>query len=128
MKWDNDVLPMTPEKAIKLKGHEIMMKLNNVGVPWEKCNLAALVVALELRSQFNKLFSGSDIDRKAKMKTFDMLEEGIKGYLPMSKEELLSRFTEEIEKASEEAETIADFKTRVLDIIKNPKTKFKLIV
>jgi hypothetical protein len=120
--------PMTPEKAIKLKGHEIIMRLNAVGVPWDKCNLAALVVALELKAQFKKLFNGPEAERNKRLKHFEKLEEGIKGFLPMGKEEILSRFTEEIEKASNEAETISQFKTMVLDIIKNPKTKFKLFI
>lgn len=128
MRHETDIEPMTPEKAIKLKGIDLMMKLNNVGVPWDKCNLAALVIALELKQQFGKLFTGTEAERKQKLKQFEQLEEGIKGYLPMNKEQILTRFTEEIEKAFEEAESISQFKETVLDLIKSPKTKFKLFV
>lgn len=128
MRHETDIEPMTPEKAIKLKGIDLMMKLNNVGVPWDKCNLAALVIALELKQQFGKLFTGTEAERKQKLKQFEQLEEGIKGYLPMNKEQILTRFTEEIEKAFEEASSTQEFKEMVLNIIKSPKTKFKLFV
>lgn len=127
MKW-NDEGPMTPEKAIKLRGHDIMMKLNAVGVPWKTCNVAALVVALELRKQFINKVNCSKPEFDKAMKAFDALEAGIKGFESMSEEEILKCFVRDIEKASEEATTVPEFKEKVLDIIKNPKTKFKMFI
>jgi hypothetical protein len=83
-----DDAPMTPEKAIKIRAHEFIMRMHNAGVPWAHANVAALVMAIELRKQFIKFgMRPNDTKHNERMlKSFDLLEEGIKGYLPLPKE------------------------------------------
>jgi hypothetical protein len=93
MRHDTDNEPMTPEKAIKLRAHAMIMKMRNAGIPWAHCNIAALVASLELKEQYIKLFKQTkepiQLDKKEfaqALKYFELLEQGIKGYLPMPKE------------------------------------------
>lgn len=85
MKWETDLDPMTPEKAIKLRAHEFIMRMRSAGVPWAHCNIAALVMVLELKAQFLKIFTGSEADKKKKLQQFELLEQGVKGFLPLLK-------------------------------------------
>ncbi len=126
MKHDNDDMPMTPEKAIKNKAHELLMRMQAVGVPTTKSVNAALVVAIELRSQFGKIFKGTEAERRQKNEQFDLLEKGIKGYLPAPKEDVLVYLNQAVENAAVEAKTIAEFKRMVLDIVNKPKYKYRL--
>ena len=89
MKHDNDTIPMTVEKATKLKAHELIMRMHNAGVPWKYCNIAALVTVLELKAQYLKKFKGDIAELKKVAEHFERLEAGVKGFLPMPKEEII---------------------------------------
>lgn len=93
MRHETDFEPMTTEKAIKLRAHAMIMRMKNAGVPWAHCNIAALVGALELKEQYIKMFKQTkdpiQFDKKEfehGLKCFELLEQGIKGYLPLPKE------------------------------------------
>lgn len=86
MRHDNDNMPMTVEKATKLKAHELIMRMVNVGIPWKYANVAAIVTVLELKQQFFKKFKGTEDERKKANDHFERLEHGVKGYLPMPKD------------------------------------------
>jgi hypothetical protein len=126
MRQHEDAGPMTPEKAIKLKAHGYIMRMHNAGVPWEHSNVAALIMAIELKNQYKKLYErfewaiSSDAWDNA-IKSFEALEEGIKGFLPLPREERVKNLTARIEQAFEDAETISHFKAKVLTLIKQSK-------
>jgi len=80
MKHDNDDIPPTREKIIKLKGMEYINRFRSQGIGLPKAKLAALVLVLELKAQYLKHFNGSQEERKQKVDDFELLESGIKAY------------------------------------------------
>jgi hypothetical protein len=80
MRHDNDDIPMTREKYIKLKGMEYINRFRAVGISYEKSKLASLVLVLELKENYLKNFTGTAADKKKKLDDFDLLERGIKAY------------------------------------------------
>lgn len=125
MKHETDAGPMTPEKAIKLKAHGYIMRMHNAGVPWDHANVAALVMAIELKEQYKKLFEKFNnphpLAWQNAMNSFEALEHGIKGFLPLPREERAKNLTARIEKAFAECETPEQFKAKVLNLIKQSK-------
>lgn len=85
MAYDNDDLPMTEEKAIKLKAFACIMKMKDAGVPFNKCHLAAAVMVQELRTAYIKLSIEPEEKKQIRISQFDRLERDIKAYLPVPK-------------------------------------------
>jgi hypothetical protein len=80
MKHDNDDIPPTREKLIKLKGMEYINRFRAVGIGYDKAKLAALVLVLELKQNYLKTYTGPDEKRKQRIADFELLESGIKAY------------------------------------------------
>jgi hypothetical protein len=79
-KHDNEDLPMTPEKAIKLKGMEYINRFRNVGISLDKSKLAAVVLAVELKENFISKYPGTPAEKQKKIDQFDLLIKGIEAY------------------------------------------------
>lgn len=77
---------MTPEKAIKLKAHEYLMRMKNAGVPWAYVTNAAVVMVLELKVQYFRNTSRTEQEKKIAAERFEQLEKAIISYLPKAKE------------------------------------------
>lgn len=76
MAWDNDDIPATPEKIIKLKGVEYINKFRNFGVSLEKSKNCAVFLVMELKTNYQKNFGGD----RAKLEAFDKLVRAIEAY------------------------------------------------
>ncbi|MGN6416154.1 MAG: hypothetical protein ACTHMC_01590 [Pseudobacter sp.] len=80
MRHDNDDLPMTPEKQIRLKAHYYIMRFRNQGITWEKSKVAAIILVIELRDLYLKHFRGTPEQRQKAYDNFARLEHAINAY------------------------------------------------
>jgi hypothetical protein len=79
MGWDNDNIPATPEKLIKLKGVEYINRFRSFGVSLEKSKNCAVFLVMELKISFKKN-CGDDPKFIKKMENFDKLIQAIESY------------------------------------------------
>lgn len=80
MPWETDKLPMTREKAIKLKAHAYIMMFNNLGISWKKSKEAAIAMVIELKAQYVKNYTGPPAGKQNALDALDQLEHDINAY------------------------------------------------
>jgi hypothetical protein len=66
-----------------MKGHALVMKMKDAGVPLKKSHVAALVAVAEMRAQFLLLYKGPDDIKQERLQDFEELEKTIKNLLPL---------------------------------------------